>query len=286
MPYPLQDMERTVAAMYEGFFEMEHTPFGKDIPVGRLYESKQTEDAIGRLIYAADRNLFIVVTGDPGCGKSTLVRKLKSVLRKDKYILLYVSDSQLTPRLLYFGLLTQLGIEPKFYRGDAKRQLKKELENIKNDQKKQVICVLDEAHLLEKETLEEFRFLLNCEFDSVSPLSLVLVGQTELWEQKLRMQRYAAITQRIDMNIVLKHLDRAETGQYIAAHLTYAGITDEIFTPGAEDEIYKMSAGIPMMINRICEKSLMYSAQQKKKLIDEHVVSYVAEHEMVGGGMK
>ena len=272
--------------MFEGFFGMEHTPFSKDIPVNRLYESRQTEDSIGRLIYAADRNLFIVVTGDSGCGKSTLIRKLEATLPKDGYILLYVSDSQLTPRLLYFGLLTQLGIEPKFYRGDAKRQLKKELETIKKDQKKQVVCVLDEAHLLEKETLEEFRFLLNSEFDSVSPLSLVLVGQTELWDQKLCMQKYMAITQRIDMNIVLKHLDRAETGQYISAHLAYAGVTDEIFTPGAEDEIFKISGGIPRIINRVCEKSLMYSAQQKKKLIDEHVVSYVAEHEMVGGGMK
>ena len=145
--------------------------------------------------------------------------------------------------------------------------------------------MLDEAHLLEKETLEEFRFLLNSEFDSVSPLSLVLVGQTELWD-KLRMQRYAAITQRIDINIVLKPMDRSETGQYIRAHLAYAEGDLEIFTPGAETEIFKVSAGVPRMINRICEKCLMYSAQRKKKLIDEHVVRFVAEHEMVGGGIK
>ena len=270
--------------MYEGFFEMTHTPFGKDIPTDRLYESVQVNDAVGRIVYAADRNLFVVVTGDPGCGKSTLIRKVKSVLRRDRYVLLYVSDSQLTPRLLYAGILRQLGIEPKFYRGDAKRQLQKELETIKTDQKKKVICILDEAHLLDRETLEEFRFLLNSEFDSVSPMALVLVGQTELWEQKLRMQQYMAITQRIDMSIVLRHLDRSETGQYIAAHLAYAGCTGELFTPGAEDEIYKVSAGIPRMINRICEKTLMYSAQQKKRLIDEHVVGDVAAHEMLGGG--
>ena len=76
---------------------------------------------------------------------------------------------------------------------------------------KKVVCVLDEAHLLEKETLEEFRFLLNYRFDSMSPMALILVGQTELWDQKLRLQRYAAIRQRIDVNIVLRHLDRAET---------------------------------------------------------------------------
>ena len=266
--------------MYEAFYGMEHTPFGKDIPAGRLYESKQVQDALGRMKYVADRKQFAVVTGDPGCGKSTLIRLLESTLPKERYTLLYVADSQLTPRWLYSGLLGQLGIKAHFYRGDAKRQLQKALEAIRNEQKKTAVCVLDEAHLLERETLEEFRFLLNSMFDSESPLALVLVGQTELWE-KLRMQKYMAITQRIDMNIVLKPMDQSETGMYIRTHLAYAGGEGEIFTPGAEKEIYKVSSGVPRMINRICEKSLMYSAQQKKKLIDEHVVRYVAEHEMV-----
>ena len=150
-------------------------------------------------------------------------------------------------------------------------------------QKKKVIFVLDEAHLLGKETLEEFRFLLNYKFDSSSPMSLILVGQTELWEQKLRLQSYAAIRQRIDMNIVLNRLDRAETGKYIAIHMAYAGVKQDLFTSGAEDEIFKVSAGIPRMINRISEKTLMYAYQQQKRLIDEHMVRFVADHEMVGG---
>ena len=269
--------------MYEAFYGMSHTPFAKDIPAERLYESKQVQDARGRLMYAADRKQFAVVTGDPGCGKSTLIRLFDSGIPKDKYTLLYVSDSRLTPRWLYSGLLEQLGIKAHFYRGDAKRQLQKALKVLREEQKKSAICVLDESHLLEKETLEEFRFLLNSEFDSSSPLSLVLVGQTELWD-KLKMQSYMAITQRIDINIVLKPMDRSETSLYMKAHLAYAETDGDIFTPGAETEIFKVSAGIPRMINRICEKSLMYSAQQKKKLIDEHIVRFVAEHEMVGGG--
>lgn len=60
--------------MFEAFYGMEHTPFGKDIPAERLYESRQVQDARGRLMYAADRKQFAVVTGDPGCGKSTLIR--------------------------------------------------------------------------------------------------------------------------------------------------------------------------------------------------------------------
>ena len=141
----------------------------------------------------------------------------------------------------------------------------------------------DEAHLLGKDMLEELRFLLNYKFDSSSPMSLVLVGQTELWEQKLRLQAYTAIRQRIDMNIVLGRLDRAETGKYIAAHLAYAGVKQDLFTSGAEDEVYKISTGIPRMINRVCEKTLLYAYQQQKRLADEHMVRFVADHEMLGG---
>lgn len=269
--------------MYEQFFEMKNTPFARDIPPEELYESPYVANALGRLTYAADRQLFAVVTADAGCGKSTLIRSFVAYLPREEYIFLYLSDSKLTPRWFYKGLLNQLGIESKFYRGDAKRQLQKEVEIIRGVQKKKVVCILDEAHLLEKETIEEFRFLLNYRFDSMSPMALVLVGQTELWE-KLKLQRYAAVRQRIDINCVLPHLDRSETASYIQSHLTYAAGRIDIFTDKALDEIHKESSGIPRRINRIAEKSLMYAYQQSKRLIDEHMVRYVVEHEMLQGG--
>lgn len=270
--------------MYEKFFEMQHTPFSRDVPPEALYESPAMRDALGRLAYVADRQLFAVVTSDAGCGKSTLIRKFAASLPKERYILLYLSDSKLTPRWFYRGCLDQLGLEARFYRGDAKRQLQKEIEIIRGVQHRKVICVLDEAHLLEKETLEEFRFMLNYRYDSESPMGLILVGQTELWDQKLRLQRYAAIRQRIDMNIVLRHFDRSETECYITSHLEYAGGRKDLFTDRALDEIYNVSSGIPRMINRICEKALMYAFQQQKRLVDEHMIRFVSEHEMLKGG--
>ena len=267
--------------MYEQFFEMSRTPFVRNIPPEELYESRAVNETLGRLAYAADRQLFAVVTADAGCGKSTLIRKFVSSLSKDEYIFLYLSDSKLTPRWFYKGMLDQLGIESKFYRGDAKRQLQKEVEIIRGVHGKKVVCILDEAHLLEKETIEEFRFLLNYRFDSMSPMALVLVGQTELWE-KLRLQRYAAVRQRIDINCVIPHLDRSETEQYINSHLTYADGKKDIFTDRALDEIYRESTGIPRTINHICGSCLMYASQQNKRLIDEHLVNFVTEHELLG----
>ena len=241
--------------------------------------------AVENMSLSIRRGEFLGVIGHTGSGKSTLIRKFASSLPKEEYIFLYLSDSKLTPRWFYKGLLDQLGLEARFYRGDAKRQLQREIEIIRGVHGQRVVCVLDEAHLLEKETIEEFRFLLNYQFDSESPMALVLVGQTELWDDKLRLKRYDAVRQRIDINCVLPHLDRAETEKYIQSHLAYAGVTDrELFSRRAVDEIFRISSGIPRLVNRICEKALMYGCQQNLHVIDDQDVLYVSEHEMLKGG--
>ena len=88
--------------------------------------------------------------------------------------------------------------------------------------------------------------------------------------------------QHIDMYCTLPHLDRSETEQYIASHMDYSGCTQEVFTAKALDEIYKASAGIPRMVNRICEKALMYAFQNQKRLIDDYMIKFIIEHEMLG----
>ena len=110
--------------MYEAFFGMTHTPFTRDLPPECLYETKAMSDVLGRLMYVADKKLFAVITSEPGCGKSTLLRKFNAMLPKDEYILLYLSDSKLTPKWFYKGLLEQLGIDSGFYRGDARHRSK------------------------------------------------------------------------------------------------------------------------------------------------------------------
>lgn len=266
---------------YEENYGMARTPFVRNIPSDQLYSSPSTEENLNRLRYVADNQMFAVVIAEPGCGKSTLLRKFNDSLSKDKYLLLYLSDSKLTPKWLYKGLLDQLGLEAGFYRGDAKRLLQKQLEAIHSKEHRKVVCILDEAHLLSRDTLEEFRFLLNSEFDSESQMALVLSGQPELWSTKLRYKRYTAIRQRIDVFCTINPLDRAETEDYIKANLKYAGCDHEIFTDTAVDEIYKVSNGIPRMINRVCERCLMYGAQQNKKLIDDHTIQFVSQHEFI-----
>jgi type II secretory pathway predicted ATPase ExeA len=265
--------------MYKEFFEMKNTPFMNTIPVEALYISEKHKEILGRLSYVAQSNLFAVVTAGVGTGKSTLIRKFAKTLSPEKYTLLYLSDSQLTPRWFYKGLLDQLGIEAKFYRGDAKKQLHKQLQLIRELHSRNIIVIIDEAHLLDRETLEEIRFILNTDMDSANPMGLVLVGQSELWD-KLRMQLYAAIRGRIDIKCELPGMDRSELEGYVRAHLAFAGGKEEIFTETALDELHRYSVGSARAINKAATHCLMYAAQRSKKLIEESLVKTVIEAEL------
>jgi len=271
--------------MFEAFYNFSRAPFTRDIPAKSLYRGNDMDETIGRLQFVAERQWFAVVIGDCGTGKTTILRRLREELDENKFFTMYVADSKLTPRLFYKCLLEQLGFEAKYYCADAKRQLHREIEIMKGVSGIIPIAIVDEAHLLTKEMLEEIRFLLNFKMDSQSPMALILSGQIELWD-RLKLQSFAAIRQRIDIHCIIGQLDRAQTAAYIASHMAYAGADREIFTDAAIDAIFKFSAGTPRDINKVCVESLTYGAQNRKKIIDDHMVKLVIEQERNAGKIK
>jgi general secretion pathway protein A len=143
----------------------------------------------------------------------------------------------------------------------------------------QPLVVVDEAHLLDREMLEEVRFLLNFKMDAQSPMALILVGQSELWD-RLRLQSYAAIRQRIDIQFRLGHFDRAQVGEYVSKHISYSGVEQQIFSDGALDEIHRFSGGAARLINKLCTHSLLYGSQNGRRIIDDHMVKLVIQGEL------
>lgn len=265
--------------MFEAFYGLEKTPFSRDIPTSELFSSNTLEESMSRLFYVAERQLFCVLTGECGTGKTTTIRRFQDQLDATKYSLIYLADSKMTPRNFYKGMLDQLGAESRFYRGDAKRQLHKEIELMKGLHNKRPVVVVDEAHLLDREMLEEVRFLLNFKMDAVSPMALVLVGQVELWE-KLQMQSYTAIRQRIDIQCKMHLMDHSQVKQYLRRHMEYAGTDHEIFSDEAIETIYRFSGGSARLINKVCTSSLIFGYQNGRRIIDDHMVKLVINGEL------
>ncbi|TCP21885.1 type II secretory pathway predicted ATPase ExeA [Scopulibacillus darangshiensis] len=201
-------------------------------------------------------------------GKSTAVRALVHQLDPIHYRYLYLCDSSLTPKLFYREVLQCFGIQPAFRSTEAKRQYQSLMLDIYENEKKIPVIILDEAHHFSESMLQELRFILNFREDSMSPLSLIIVGQQSLRNQ-LKVKHLEAIDQRIQMRYQVVALTEQETAEYIRHQLKAVQTAHDIFSEEAIQAIYTFSQGVPRKINTLCSQSLMDAYLQEKAIVGE-----------------
>lgn len=248
------------------FFGMKDVPFTREISPSQLFIASSHKEATARLEYTTRHRQFCLLTGEAGMGKSTAVRALIHSLDPIHYRYLYICDSALTSKLFYREVLQDFGIQPAFRSTDVKRQYQSLMLDIYENEKKIPVVILDEAHHFSESMLQELRFILNFKEDSMSPLSLIIVGQPSLRNQ-LKSKHLEAIDQRIQMKYQISGLTEKETSDYIRHQLNVAETTQVIFSEEAIQAIFNFTHGVPRKINTLCSQSLLDAFIQGNKIV-------------------
>jgi general secretion pathway protein A len=264
--------------MYLQFFGLREAPFSPTPDPKFLFQSTRHREALAQLLYGVrERKGFIVLTGEIGTGKTTLLRALLSKLDRDTHVA-YIHNSALGIEGLLEYMLQDWGVKST---GTTHAQRLFELNEFLIDQHRQglsPVLIIDEAQNLSIPTLEAVRLLSNFETSSQKLMQILLVGQPELRE-KLNGPELRQLKQRIGLRCHIGPLSPEETRLYIRHRLRVAGASDAgIFTDAAIQRITEYSQGIPRVVNIVCDHCLLSGFADSKRRIDTGVVEEAVEY--------
>jgi type II secretory pathway predicted ATPase ExeA len=263
--------------MYKDFFGLKANPFNVNPDPRFLFLTRHTEEALACLTYGIQsRKGFVLLTGEVGTGKTTLLNKLMEWLRVQQVATAFIFNSQMNvPQFLEY-MMADFGIPCD---SKSKSQILLKLYNWLLDRYRAgetAVLIVDEAQNLSDEVLEEIRLMTNLETFTEKLLQIVVVGQPEL-EQKLKQPNLRQLRQRLTLRAKTHPLTLEETRAYVAQRLRIAGSNgQQIFDPEALAFIHRYSAGIPRVVNLICEHCLVSAFVDHEKVIRSSVVEAVA----------
>jgi type II secretory pathway predicted ATPase ExeA len=260
--------------MFETFFGLNDKPFSLTPNPRYVFYSQQYREAEGQLLYGiSNREGFMLVTGQPGTGKTTLCRDLLEKLDRNKVHSALLFNPFLNAHEMLGALLTEFGITspPQASRKELLDRLNQFLLS-QSVLGKSCVAIFDEAQHLSTEFLEQIRVLSNLETDQEKLLQIVLVGQPELLD-KIRTPSMAQLDQRVSIRCRLSFLSDQETDRYIHHRLNVAGARGQIrFQPKAIAEIYRASNGVPRLINLVTDRALLAAyTDQSREITAAHV---------------
>ena len=262
--------------MYRSFFGIRALPFGSSPDPRFLYVMPQIRETLACLQYGiAARKGFVVMTGEVGTGKTTLLKTVLSTFSKGRVSTAFVFNPRLDVLDFLEFVLTDFGIEPvNRTKSGMLIQLNRWLVERYRDHGVCVI-VVDEAQNLSWELLEEIRLLTNLETSSEKLVQIVLSGQPEL-EEKLRNPVVRQLRQRVSLWCKTRPLTNDETHAYIAERLNIAGASEQVLLPEAIQLVHQYSKGIPRLINLICEHALISAYVEQIKPVPARIVEDVS----------
>lgn len=234
-------------------------------------ENANYKEIASNLDYVIQTRGIALITGEPGCGKTSSLRKYIQTLPKHLYKFIYISMSTLTVREFLIELASQFGIS-----GVAKKvSLVKEIKNsisVYADQKKILpVIILDEANYLSNQILNDLKMLLNFEMDSKNKAVLILCGLKNL-NSTLDLAIHQPLSQRITARVDVEELTEKESKLYIETKIEKAGSSLNYFPPESIQAVINGSGGVPRIIDKIMDKALMLADKTERNIVSDDII--------------
>jgi len=263
--------------MYLKHFNLSERPFSITPDPRFLYMSLRHREALAHLLYGlGEGGGFVQLTGEVGTGKTTMCRCLLEKV-PDNVDLALVLNPKVTSIELIATVCDELGIE--YQQKDASIKMLTDVLNHylleAHAKGRRTVLIIDEAQNLSVDVLEQIRLLTNLETPTQKLLQIILIGQPEL-RTLLQREDMRQLAQRVTARYRLEPVTREETGAYIKHRLHVCGTTRPIFNKSAVDRIYKLSGGIPRLINVLCDRALLGAYTEDKLQIDKKIVRHAA----------
>ena len=256
-------------------YGLEFNPFiknARDI----IMDTCDMAEAKVRLDYLGNTKGFGLITGEPGRGKTTVARVWANSLNPSLYKVSYNSLSTLTVMDFYRQIASSLGAEPSFRKNDLFNDIQREIKRYALEKRITPVIVIDEANLLSGKVLSDLQLMFNFEMDSRDLAVILLVGQPRL-NTTLNQSSHESLRQRIVMNYHMAGITKEEGRSYITKKLEGAGCRQTIFDENATEAILNSANGVPRMVNKLCNRSMMIGASLDKNIIDADTVQKAVE---------
>ena len=265
---------------YTSRYGMDFNPFiknSKEIVV----ETSDYKEVIFRLNYLLNNKGFGILTGGPGRGKTTIIRNWANSLNSSLYKVIYISLSTVTVVEFYKNMATQLGLEPMCRKSDNFKIIQNEITRYSVEKRVTPVIIIDEANYISNGVLNDLKMIFNFDMDSRDRAIVLLVGLPQL-NNTMRLVANEPLRQRITMNYNLDNLNKSETKDYILAKLNGAKCTTNIFDETAMEAIANASNGIPRIINKICDSSLMIGYTTNLNTINSDIIMLAVNESELG----
>ncbi|MGH9057981.1 MAG: ExeA family protein [Acidimicrobiales bacterium] len=249
------------------FYGFTRMPFGRDLAPGALFRSAAHSEAVARLGWCVAEQGLGVLTGEVGSGKTVAARATVAGLDASRTQVIYCANPTVGGRGILSAVVAGLGEVPRFHRAALVPQAADALATAESERGRRVLLLIDEAHLLDPDQLEDLRMITNAEMDSRSPAAVILIGQP-LLRRRLHQGAMAALDQRITLRVHMEGMNLAETLAYVRHHLSLAGRADAVFSDDAVAVIAHAGRGLPRAVNNLALQALVATFAADKAIVD------------------